>query len=320
MMNGKEDTGLPLVSVGILNCNRREELRTTITAVLKSDYPNLEISVADNGSSDGSAEMVRNEFPGVTLYEFSRNMGVAARNTLMFEAKGKYIVLYDDDSVPAMASTIGEIVDFLERHADVAALCTNVINYYTGESETRGWEEYAMASGDEYYEGLFMHGSGMTYRSQCIQATHGFPEDFFWGWEENDLTLQLVSKDLKIVYKPDIVTYHRRSPLHRDEKWAFLMRTRNGIWLFWKYFPFLPAVWLTLRFILRQAVITIARPTRLLSFFRGSYAGLKGAPMQRRKRELLTKEAIDKTKRWQQQNLVLSHRVIHEFFKQRFLK
>ena len=194
-VNGKEDTGLPLVSVGILNWNRKEELRMTIAKVLESNYPALEIIVVDNGSSDGSAEMVKSEFPDIRLYELGCNTGIAARNTILFEASGKYILTYDNDSEPATSSTIGEIVSFLERHADVAALCTNVINCHTGKSETHGWEKYATAYGSEYYEGLFVHGAGMAFRTRCIQATKGYPEDFFLGLEEGDLTNQELRLD-----------------------------------------------------------------------------------------------------------------------------
>ena len=316
-MNGKGDVRLPLVSVGIPNWNRKEELRITLTKVLESNYPALENIVVDNGSNDGSAEMVKSEFPCVKLYELRRNMGIGARNITLFEASGKYILTYDNDSEPATSSTIGEIVSFVERHADVAALCTNVINYHTGKSETYGWEKYATAYGGEYYEGLFVHGAGMAFRSKCIQQTRGFPEDFFLYFEEADLTLQLVNKGLKIVYKPDIVTYHRRSPVQRDEALEFLLKTRNGIWLFWKYFPFSLALCLTLGYVFKQGVLTAGRPAYLLSFFKGTYLGLRGISAQRKKGEPLSREAINKTKRWQRQNLALpSAGRIMDFLKQ----
>ena len=304
-MNWREDAELPLVSVGVLNYNRKEELRVTLREILRSDYPALEVIVADNGSSDGSSEMVRTEFPDVKLYELEQNIGIAARNSILFEAKGKYTILYDDDSMPSTPTTIGKIVSFLERHADAAALCTNVVNYYSGQSETEGWEKYGVANVGEYYEGLFVHASGMSYRSECVRETHGFPEDFFWGLEEGDLTLQLVDKNLKIVYKPDVVTYHRNSPIHRDRPWAFLMRTRNGIWLFWKYFPLPLALWLTSRYVLKQAATAMAKPVYALSFFKGTYLGLRGIPIQWRKREPLSKEAVERTKQWQRQNVSL---------------
>ena len=304
-MSKADGAGLPLVSVGIPNWNRKEDLRKTIAKILQSTYPILEILVVDNGSSDGSAEMVKSEFPGVKLYELRHNIGIGARNIPLFEARGKYTLTYDNDSEPATSSTIGEIVSFLECHADVAALCTNIVNYNTGKSETQGWEKYATAHDSEYYEGLFVHGAGMAFRTECIQQTRGFPADFFVYFEEADLTLQLANKNLKIVYKPDIVTYHRRSPVQRSEARGFLLQTRNGIWLFWKYFPVFLAVGLSLAYVFKQAVLTMGRPAYLLSFSKGIYLGFSGIPKQWKKREPLTREAIKKTKRWRRQNLAL---------------
>lgn len=320
-MSSKESFELPLVSVGILNFNRKDELRVTITKVLESYYPALEIIVVDNGSSDGSVEMVKSEFPDVKLHELGRNIGIVARNIILFKAIGKYIILYDDDSMPSTSLTIREIVDFLEQHTNIAALCTNIINYYTGVSETQGWEKYALANYNEYYEGLFIHASGMAYRRDSIRQTRGFPENFFFHLEEGDLTLQLLNKNLKIAYKPDIITSHRRSPIHRDEPWTFLMATRNGIWLFWKYFPFSLALWFTSRYIFKQAVMTMGRPSYLLSFFKGVFLGIRGIPTQWRERAPLSKEAISKTKGWQCQNLSLSpYRKITEVLKQQLLR
>ena len=61
-MSSRGSSELPLVSVGVLTWDRKEELRTTVAEILKSNYSNLEINVVDNGSTDGSAEMIKDEF------------------------------------------------------------------------------------------------------------------------------------------------------------------------------------------------------------------------------------------------------------------
>lgn len=310
-MNDKERYELPLVSVGVLNFNRKDELRITLNRIMESSYPALEVIVADNGSTDGSVKMVKEEFPDVKIYELDHNTGVAARNNILFEATGKYIILYDDDSMPSTSITIREIVGFLEKYDHIAALCTNVKDYHTGISETQPWRCFAETIGDNFYEGAFIHGAGMAYRRDYIKQTRGFPEDFFWGLEEDDLTLQFISQDLKIVYTPDIVTYHRCSNTNRDNSWAFLMRTRNGLWLFWKYLPWPLASWLSLRYVLKQGIMAVGaifmmrEPAYLLSFLKGVYLGFRRAPGQRRKGELLKKEAITKTKGWRRRILSL---------------
>ncbi len=62
----------PLVTVNILSFNRKDELRNTLTKVYEQDYKNIEVIVVDNASSDGSAEMVKNEFPEVQLIQLAK--------------------------------------------------------------------------------------------------------------------------------------------------------------------------------------------------------------------------------------------------------
>src|ERR1035437_4148872 len=75
------DPALPMISIGVLNYNRCTELRQTLDVLTRAvQYPNYEIIAVDNGSTDGSIQMVRSEYPQVLLYEVGQNLGVSARN------------------------------------------------------------------------------------------------------------------------------------------------------------------------------------------------------------------------------------------------
>src|SRR5688572_11112814 len=96
----------PTLSIGILTYNRRDRLRTTLDMILRgTPYPDLDVIVIDNGSADGTAEMVRTEFPEVRLEVMPANLGVSARNRFTQLAHGKYLFSYDDDSGPGAPST-----------------------------------------------------------------------------------------------------------------------------------------------------------------------------------------------------------------------
>ncbi|MEM4849151.1 MAG: glycosyltransferase, partial [Ignisphaera sp.] len=68
------DNSFPLVSVVILNYNGLEHLKTCLNSVLNTDYPNFEVIVVDNGSTDGSVEFIKNTYPSVKLLRLSRNI------------------------------------------------------------------------------------------------------------------------------------------------------------------------------------------------------------------------------------------------------
>ena len=74
------------VSIGIVNWNTREYLRQCLSSVFDNlDGVEAEVIVVDNGSSDGSTDMVRNEFPQVRLIDTGENMGFSKANNLAFQ-------------------------------------------------------------------------------------------------------------------------------------------------------------------------------------------------------------------------------------------
>jgi len=90
---------LPMISVVIPCYNAERWLGATLRSVLAQDWPRLEIIVVDDGSSDRSAELVRTQFPSVTLVQ-QKNSGVAAaRNNGIANTKGDWIAFVDADDI-----------------------------------------------------------------------------------------------------------------------------------------------------------------------------------------------------------------------------
>jgi len=88
-------------SVVIPTYNRKDILRHCIEAATKQDYPDYEVIVADDGSTDGTEEMVRREFPQVRYIRQEVNRGpAAARNRGIQAATGDFVAFTDDDCVP----------------------------------------------------------------------------------------------------------------------------------------------------------------------------------------------------------------------------
>lgn len=89
---------MPLVSVIIPCYNARDYILEAINSCKKQDYPNIEIIVVDDGSTDGSLELLRNEC-GFTLIEQTNRGACVARNRGLKEAKGKYVKFLDSDDI-----------------------------------------------------------------------------------------------------------------------------------------------------------------------------------------------------------------------------
>jgi GT2 family glycosyltransferase len=225
------------VSVVVLNFNRREELKITLTSILAQSHRTLEVIVADNASSDGSVQMVRNEFPGVRILALPQNIGSRARRKAAEQATGRYVMMYDDDSGPATRDDMSQLAFFFDRRPEISAVCTAIYRTRSGYFETAGWEHFGVGGDAENgYEGLFVHGSGTAYRRQDLLASGAFDNELFWGDEEFDAALAIAARGFRIVYLPSIVTNHRASLINRSKQRYFRGAVRNHILTFHRYF------------------------------------------------------------------------------------
>lgn len=122
-------TGWPDAATIIVNWNTRELLRNCLTSLEQSKSDRLsQIVVVDNASSDGSAAMVRAEFPGVTLIQPGRNTGYAAGNNLGIQAVHEpYILLLNPDT-EVTAGAIDRLARFLDDHPRCAVVAPQLFS------------------------------------------------------------------------------------------------------------------------------------------------------------------------------------------------
>lgn len=117
------------VSVIIINWNTKEILRDCLTSVYEQagdvDY---EVIVVDNASTDGSVEMVKNDFEQAVLIENAENRGFAtANNQGIAIAKGRYVLLLNSDTV-VLDGAIARTVDFADAHPRAGVTGCRVLN------------------------------------------------------------------------------------------------------------------------------------------------------------------------------------------------
>lgn len=90
---------MPEITVGISSYNRKDLLREALQSVLVQQGVDFEIVVIDDGSSDGSAEMVEQEFPMVRVFRKPNGGDASAKNMAAQKALGKYLVFLDSDDI-----------------------------------------------------------------------------------------------------------------------------------------------------------------------------------------------------------------------------
>jgi N-acetylglucosaminyl-diphospho-decaprenol L-rhamnosyltransferase len=122
LLLGAGGRSVPDLSVAVVSYNTCGLLRACLASLIArqaAGEASLEIVVADNGSSDGSREMVHAEFPLVTWLELGENVGFGrANNAALLDATGRYFCLLNSDA-EALPGALAQTLAYLDAHPDV---------------------------------------------------------------------------------------------------------------------------------------------------------------------------------------------------------
>jgi glycosyltransferase involved in cell wall biosynthesis len=132
----------PLVSVGVVTYNQLGFLKECVSSVIAQDYPNIEIIIGDDGSTDGTREYLHalaKEFPGkIVLIISGTNRGVTANhNEVYFRCRGKYIAWLGGDDI-MLPGKIRKQVDFMESNPACAICYHNLEVFDSATGRTIG--------------------------------------------------------------------------------------------------------------------------------------------------------------------------------------
>jgi GT2 family glycosyltransferase len=224
-----------MISLVILNYNRKEDLEQTLTRLYWQQNVVFEVIVVDQHSLDGSVEMVQTLFPSVRLFALQENIGVAGgRNFGVMQAKGEYLVFLDDDA---------EFVGFDElRKVELVFSCNSNIHLIAfninGHPEVPEKFKLFSVHRDKFVNGYI--GCGHAIRKSTFENLGGYTKElFFWG-EEIEFAIKVFTiPNGRILYKGDVVVFHRVSSQSRL-KWKegrFYYKVRNRLSISRKLFP-----------------------------------------------------------------------------------
>lgn len=218
------------VAVIILNWNGEKLLREFLPSVVaNTDTSIADVIVADNGSTDGSRELLRKDFPQVKLLEFDENLGFAGGyNRALRETGYRYTLLLNSD-VETPAGWLTPLHNFMEAHPDAAACQPKILSYKQKEKF-----EYAGAAGgfidrngypycrgrifdtveddnsqyDTPIEVFWATGAALMVRTDLYEKAGGLDERFFAHMEEIDLCWRLLLMGHTLWCVPASHVYH----------------------------------------------------------------------------------------------------------------
>ena len=231
----------PKLAISLVTHNAEKYLPFCLNSILGQNFQDFNILIIDNGSSDGTVRLLREEYPQIKIVEHPDNIGFAkAHNQAISWTDSDYIMLLNQDVI-LEPDYLKKTISYLDSHQETAALSGKVLIWnFADNQKTKiidslglkilknhrvieiGQGEKDKGQFNELKEVFGVSGALPIYRRTSLESikikvlgglTHEeyFDEDFFSYKEDVDLAFRLRLFGHKSVYLPEAVAYHDRS-------------------------------------------------------------------------------------------------------------
>ncbi|MBU1326630.1 glycosyltransferase family 2 protein [Patescibacteria group bacterium] len=227
----------PDLSVVILNFNTRDLTRKCLVSIYASNMGEyrMEVIICDNGSTDGSLESIKKEFPDALLIENGKNLGFAAGNNPGIKsAKGRNILLLNSDT-EVQPDTFRIMIDHMDGNPKIGASTCKLIladgtmdpachrgfpspwaalTYFSGLeklfSKSRIFGQYHQGYKDlnTIHEVDMISGAFFLARRKAVIEVGPLDEEYFFYGEDMDWCFRMKEKGWKIMFNPTAYTIH----------------------------------------------------------------------------------------------------------------
>ncbi|MBC7264707.1 MAG: glycosyltransferase family 2 protein [Chloroflexi bacterium] len=281
----------PLVSVIILNYNGKAILdlvRRSVQTILDGTYRNVEIILADDCSTDGSAEELSKlcDSDRIRLTHTQKHSGVgAARNAGLRLARGAYIAFLDNDALPE-PDWLSALVMRMEENPqwgscasrlmfadrpDIVNGIGSVLNELAHGNGVCIHEMYEFASAPT--EVMYATGNGMIIRRRVLDEVGPFDEGFrFYGHDDSDIGIRIRNAGYEIGVAPEAVVWHLHSYSKHDPT-MYYWDERNRLRFVLKHYHWSEI----LGFIVRDGIFHL-KPGRVHPYVRAWWSALTEEP------------------------------------------
>ncbi|MNO27215.1 putative glycosyltransferase EpsE [compost metagenome] len=224
------ERGPGLVSVMIPCYNSSSYITETLNSIAAQTYPDLEIIIVNDGSTDNTAEKIhawlqRQEIQTrfvskqrFQLHSLPYNVGYAGANTIgLFLAKGEFIAIHDSDDL-SHPERIQKQVDFLRAHENIGLVGTNFAEFWSNNPKVKyvpKWIQY----GHDQIKGRYDIGKGgacygtLLFRGRVFDETGGLIRNLPWktaivGHDKLFIT-RCLKQGFRIDNIPEVLYYYR---------------------------------------------------------------------------------------------------------------
>lgn len=246
----------PKVFVVILNFNGKNIILDCLTSVFKSDYPNFEIIVVDNNSTDESFEKAKLNFSRSHFIKNDENVGFSKGNNIgiryALEKFAEYVFVLNNDTI-LEKTTISSLVKTAEKKPLAGIISPLILNpnnegvwFAGGKIQWRKMKTIHLTKkiSDIPYSSEYLSGCAMLIKKDVFKKVGLFDERFFLYYEDADFSLRSKKAGFDLLIDPTITIQHLEQSSSNDSKnyWLvlsgllFFQIHSNAFWKMWHFF------------------------------------------------------------------------------------
>ena len=265
----------PSVTVIVLNWNGKDLTIECLESLKQVNYSNFNILVVDNGSTDGSVELLKEKFPEVSILVLEKNLGYAAGNNRGFDSlkpdQPEFVIFLNNDTI-VDENFIGPLVKQLLTHKKASQTVPKIyyendpkliwyaggiVNLWTGSIYHLGIRQYDGPAYSKTHKTKYATGCCFCMRYEEFKEFGGFDEIFPMYSEDVDLSLWIRAAGKQVWFVPDSKIWHKVSAsLGGAFSFGKMVRKARGIFLLIKKHANL-VQWLTLIVLLPIQLIIV---------------------------------------------------------------
>lgn len=291
---------IPKVSIIILNWNGKEDTIECLESLKNITYPNYEILLVDNGSTDGSVEFFKERYPEIDIIENGENLGFAEGNNIGIKKaiakRTDYVLLLNNDTIVEK--------DFLDKLIKVAesdpkiGIVGPTVYYYSEKNKIQSaGTKISLSKGiittlrsNKIDSGEYSNtsevdsiiGCALLAKSKLFETIGYLIKEYFAYWEETEWCVRARKHGYKVVYVSQAKIWHKGGSTSKKTSGFFEYHTaRNMFWfmkkhatkkqyIFFLVYFFGFRIWMLSAYIYQRGKIN-----GLISCYKGLIAGVK---------------------------------------------
>jgi GT2 family glycosyltransferase len=280
----------PYVVCCVLNWNNYSDSRECVNSLLKVEYPNMDIVVIDNGSSDGSGERLREEFADINVELIGENRGFARGHNVgirwALDNGADYVMVTSNDAIFPDTELLDKLIEFIETEGGVGMVTpeircypdTDAVWFQEGRIDySTGFPDHAKGSDNgELIYNDYISLVSTVIPVEVFEEVGLLPGDWFLYHEDMDFSTQVRDQGYDLVTFPQATVYHRGSSTSgsslRPVRSYYPTRNR---WIWARKYEDRIQPWVFRKKLLKHIIIQVARRIRYLAF-PGLFAFLTG--------------------------------------------